>query len=75
MSNDDWYIPMRWVSDDDSYFLRDDRDAEICDEERYSLFRETPNYSRILVLGGNLGWAIKESFVAIKRDRDNDYQD
>jgi len=59
------FVPFSWDFDGEKFFLRDDRDAGIVDEERYSLFREDP-YGRIAVYAGSLAWALVESYKKIK---------
>lgn len=62
------FVPFRWHSKKENYFLRDDKDAGLCDHERYSLFRENP-YGRIAVLRMPLRKAVKEAVFEIVLDR------
>jgi len=50
------------------YFLRDDRDAGICDYERYSLFRAGEHYGRVIILSMSLEDALKAIPQMIKED-------
>jgi hypothetical protein len=60
---------LSWVSDEDAYFLRDDEAMDLCDFERYSLFRHWPDYGRVVVLRGPLKWAITEALQQITDDK------
>ncbi len=66
------YIPiisMTWTFDGhEAYFLRDDLESELCDYERYSLFRKSP-YQRLHVLATPLGKAIRDTAVLIQVDQ------
>lgn len=53
-----------------NYFLRDDRDANLCDYERYSLFREGPHYGRVVILNMTLN----EAFEAVPEMIQDDQQ-
>jgi hypothetical protein len=59
-----------WTGVTYRYFLRDDQAKGICDEERYSLFREYPDYGRVLVITGSLEYAIREARIATSDDCD-----
>lgn len=62
-------VVAKWKGKKSSYFLRDDRDAGICEHERYSLFRETPEYGRVHVYGLTLNEAIALAETDITIDR------
>jgi hypothetical protein len=57
-----------WQVASDHYFLRDDRDAGLCDYERYSLFRAGEQYGRVIILNMSLEDALKASPQQIKED-------
>jgi hypothetical protein len=63
------YVPMIWETDDDRYFIRDDRDAGLCEHERYSLFRDRPEYCRIFILAWPLAKVIRNAHTIIENDR------
>jgi len=75
------YVPYSWEYYDDDpdvithrFFLRDDRSAELCDYERYSLFKDHPNgeYGRVVVLHMIRPQAFKEACKTIKKILDYD---
>ena len=60
---------LTWTSDEDAYFLRDDEAMDLCDHERYSLFRDYPEYGRVEVMSGPLRWVIEHSHGIVEFDR------
>jgi len=60
---------LSWVTDVDTYFLRDDQAMGLCDYERYSLFRHWPGYRRVTVFNGPIDWAIHCSHRWVANDK------
>lgn len=60
---------LTWNFEDVSYFLRDDEAAGICDYERYSLFRDDPDYQRISIRRGALDKALPHFCTDMEGDR------
>lgn len=63
------YVPMIWETDDDCYFIRDDRNAELCDYERYSLFRDRPDYERVMIFAWSLAKVLHDAPAIIEADQ------
>jgi len=71
----DRYIPFTWTHPDTVFFLRDDRSADLCDNERYTLFREDKygkGCRKLVTFSGDLRWAYEQSNQAIKDDFDRE---
>jgi len=62
-------VVAKWEGKGCSYFLRDDCDAGLCDEERYSLFRETPDYGRIAIYTEPRSMAIADAGIEVILDQ------
>jgi hypothetical protein len=58
-----------WTVEGDDYFLRDDRDAGVCEHERYSLFRGGIQYDRINILSMSREDAFKAVPEMIQQDQ------
>jgi hypothetical protein len=60
-----------WKTDSDSYFLRDDTALGIyAEQQTYSLFRQYPDYGRVLVLTGeDINWVLRHAGEAVRKDR------
>lgn len=67
-------VVARWEGKKCTYFLRDDFDAGICEHERYSLFRETPDYCRLHVYSMTREQAISMAGVEITLDQQSQKQ-
>jgi hypothetical protein len=63
------YVPWVWETEDDQYFIRDDRDAGLSSYECYSLFRGRPDYCRVIVLAWPLSKVLREADKIIEADR------
>jgi hypothetical protein len=61
---------LSWVSDEDTYFLRDDQAMGITKYERYSLFRHWPDYGRVVIFASAIEWAIRQAHKYVKLDRE-----
>jgi len=69
------YIPFTWTYPDTVFFLRDDRSADLCDNERYTLFRADKygkGSRKLATFSGDLRWACGQSNQAIKDDFDRE---
>lgn len=58
-----------WQVGNARYFLRDDRDAGLCCHERYSLFRGSHGYGRVIILSMPLEEAEKQAWMEIDAEQ------